>query len=203
MPEESTRVHQWAYMSQQKLDLNDLKPDQICIKDIAHNLSMLPRFCGNTRRPYTVLEHSLMVFQMVEAFTSDPNLLLQALLHDATEAYIGDIPAPVKNAVPAIREFETTKIWPAIADRFGIEHELDPMIKQADWAAFYAEALALCECEDMTQWERYDEFYPIAAAWIEECGEIDKDVMPHPQLTQDVFLNVFAALIAARREAAA
>lgn len=202
MPD-SIRTHQWAYMSQQTLDLQNLEPEQICIRDIAHNLSMLPRFCGNTIRPYTVLEHSLMVFQLVEEHTSDPNLMLQALLHDATEAYIGDIPAPVKNAVPGIRDFETHKIWPAIADRFGLEHQLDPIVKLADWVAFYVEASTLTGCEDLSQWEGYSKYYQQAQAWIEEVGEISKTEMPHPMTTQEVFLGVFATLIEARKEAAA
>lgn len=203
MPEDSTRTLMWAYMSQQRLDLTSIKPEQVDIRDIAHNLALLPRFCGNTIRPYTVLEHSLMVFQLVEQHTSDPSLLLQALLHDATEAYIGDIPAPVKNAVPAIREFEKNVLWPPIADRFGLDHELHPVIKECDWVAFYVEASQLTLADDLSDWEGYDIWMEHAARWIEENGELDKQVMPHPQMTQDVFLNVFSALIAARREAAA
>lgn len=197
------RTHQWAYMSQQTLDLNNLTPDQICIRDIAHNLSILPRFCGNTIRPYTVLEHSLMVFQLVEEKTSDVEVMMQALLHDATETFIGDIPAPVKNAVPAIRDFEVNVIWPPIADRFGMNHELDPLVKTADWIAFYIEAKQLTGCEDLSDWDGYDEYHEIAENWITEVGPLDLTTMPHPMMTQEVFLGVFATLLEARKEAAA
>ncbi|MGZ6854414.1 MAG: hypothetical protein ACXVGC_10195 [Mycobacteriaceae bacterium] len=77
-------------------DYLDPKPEQVCIEDIAHALSMTSRFGGHCSRFYSVAEHCCLVRQLViEA--GRPELGLAALLHDAHEAYVGDIPTPLKH----------------------------------------------------------------------------------------------------------
>lgn len=76
-------------------DYLDPKPEQVCIEDIAHALSNTARFGGHCSRFYSVAEHCCLVRQLViEAGL--PHLGLAALLHDAHEAYVGDIPTPLK-----------------------------------------------------------------------------------------------------------
>lgn len=73
-----------------RLDLAAPDWRQIDLDDIALSLSRIPRFLGQTWRTISVLEHSLAVSRMVP-----PRHRLAALLHDAREAYLGDITRPV------------------------------------------------------------------------------------------------------------
>lgn len=197
MPQNSTQPMLHMYLSRRRIDLSKLTVDDITIEDIAHNLAILPRFVGNTSRPISVAEHSILVMQMVEEAGASPIVMLQALLHDATEAYMGDIPAPVKAMVPEIRHFEQDYLWPVIAEKFGLPLEMDRLIKRADWTAFYVEAHSLCYAETLHEWEHYDEYFPAATAWMEAYGEMDPSEMPHPGMTHRVFLNCFNTLKAA------
>lgn len=64
------------------------------IRDIAHALAAVNRFNGHTREPYSVAQHSVLV--SLEYDACDPGRALVALLHDASEAYLCDIPRPLK-----------------------------------------------------------------------------------------------------------
>ena len=107
--------------------INPTNPDalQIDIQDIGWALSRIPRFAGHTitRLPYNVAQHSVYVAELVEAIVNgsidtdlfhdsttlpavlvaDSSVYLKALLHDAHEAYTGDIPSPIKR-IPELRE---------------------------------------------------------------------------------------------------
>lgn len=75
------------------------------ITDIAHSLALQNRFLGHTKHPYSVAQHSLNCLLVARTFYSEYNedneWLLQVLLHDAAEAYIGDIATPVKKVLYA------------------------------------------------------------------------------------------------------
>jgi 5'-nucleotidase len=83
------------------VDLSRPNPADISIEDIAWHLSRIPRFGGatNTENVYTVAQHSVLVLNRVKQTSDQPDhvLLLTALLHDAHEAYIGDIIRPMSN----------------------------------------------------------------------------------------------------------
>lgn len=74
------------------VDILDPDPSQICIEDIAHSLSLINRFNGHSIVPYSVGRHSI---EVSKHFT-DPKERLIGLMHDAAEAYMGDIPKPIK-----------------------------------------------------------------------------------------------------------
>lgn len=74
---------------------------EIRLEDIAHALGMLCRFNGHIRRFYSVAQHSVLVSRMVE-----PEHALQALFHDAPEAYAGDVTAPLKKFMPNYQMLE-------------------------------------------------------------------------------------------------
>ena len=66
------------------------------LREIAHALSHINRYTGHTARPYSVAEHSLLVADMAHAEGCTTELELCALMHDAHEAYVGDVPSPLK-----------------------------------------------------------------------------------------------------------
>ncbi len=90
-------------VSGRKINVLNPDPKDIDIEDIAWHLSRLPRFCGATipSIPYSVAQHSIQV--MREFPITDPLMQLHGLLHDAAEAYIGDIPSPIKH-IPSLRQ---------------------------------------------------------------------------------------------------
>ncbi|MCC6328947.1 MAG: phosphohydrolase [Acidobacteria bacterium] len=69
-------------------------PDQICIEDIAHSLAMLCRYNGHTKQFYSVAQHCVILSQK---FFNSRHMRLAALLHDASEAYLSDLPRPLKH----------------------------------------------------------------------------------------------------------
>jgi len=77
------------------------KPETINITDIAHALSMICRFNGHTRRFYSVAEHCVVMSQMVP-----PQYSLDALMHDAAEAYIADVARPIKPLLGGYKAIE-------------------------------------------------------------------------------------------------
>jgi len=110
-------------------DLKILDPDSICIEDIAHALSNTARFAGHLPRMYSVAQHSVWVAARVPA-----EHRLAALLHDASEAYIGDMPSPFKKMMPEYKEIEE-RLMQAIFKKFGLEYPLHPCIKEMDMQA--------------------------------------------------------------------
>ena len=115
-----------ATRSGKKLDLLTPEPDQIDIKDIAVALSRLPRFAGHTTEFYSVAQHSVLV-----AWQSPHDVRLQALLHDAPEAYLMDLPRPVKQECHNYRSIEG-RLWRVIALKYGVPLTMDPRVKHAD-----------------------------------------------------------------------
>lgn len=79
------------------IDLLAPKPEQIDFNDIAHALSRIQRFTGHTKEPYNVADHCLHVAELLP-----PPIRIHGLLHDAAEAYTGDISSPMKWAIEDI-----------------------------------------------------------------------------------------------------
>jgi len=80
------------------LDYLNPRPEAIHIDDIALHLSRMPRFSGATKRFYSVAQHSCGVERIIRALygLDSCRLRYEALLHDAHEAYMGDVPTPLK-----------------------------------------------------------------------------------------------------------
>ena len=107
----------------------DPRPEDISIVDIAHSLSNICRYAGNSLFFYSVAEHSIYVS---EHFKYDKELALAALLHDAAEVVISDIPRMVKKLSPQLTVVEN-KILRAIYNKFCVEKYLHhEEIKNAD-----------------------------------------------------------------------
>ena len=107
-------------------DLVDIDPYLIDIYDIAHHLAHLCRFTGATREFYSVAQHSLFV-----SINVSPENAFVGLLHDAAEAYIGDVSAPLKRVLPDYNHIEEN-LWEAIAWRFNIPVDLPAEVKEVD-----------------------------------------------------------------------
>lgn len=131
-----------------RLDFLNPHPAQIDIQDISRGLSRLCRFSGQTNEFYSVAEHCCILSEFVEEHSDfDNKLSLQALLHDAPEAYIGDIPAPIKKFLPDYQELEA-RLWKAIAEKFDLPIELDFRIKTWDKEFCYLEGAQLMPYPD-------------------------------------------------------
>lgn len=109
-----------------EFDYADPQPEMICFEDIATGLSHEARFAGQTHLIYTVAQHSVLVSKHVP-----PEFALEALLHDATEAYCKDIPAPLKAMLPDYKAIER-RIDAAIRVQFNLPPEPSPIIKAVD-----------------------------------------------------------------------
>lgn len=120
------------------------EPDALVIEDVAHALSQLARFGGHGRLsadgfPWTVALHSLEVARRLERAGHPREVVRCGLMHDATEAYLVDLPRPVKARLPEYRSVEGA-LWRALASRFGLPLELPAAVHEADTAQLYVEA---------------------------------------------------------------
>lgn len=105
--------------------------DEIDIKDIAFSLANQCRFNGHVPF-FSVAEHSVAVAARLQ-----PHLQLAGLLHDAAEAYLSDIPSPIKQYLPDYQAMEA-KVQEVINRKFGVEY--DKAVKEADTDATATEA---------------------------------------------------------------
>lgn len=120
----------------QYLNFLDPDPEVITIEAIAHALARQCRFTGHTSRFYSVAEHSVRVSRLVPQEDA-----LEGLLHDAAEAFIVDIPSPLKQLLPQYKEIEQ-RLERVIAEKFGLRHPWPDSVKHADLV--------------MLKWERRD-----------------------------------------------
>lgn len=139
-----------------------LKPDpaSIAIEDIVHALSRICRFTGHTREFYSVAQHSLWVERRVRLLGGSHAEQRAALLHDATEAYVNDLSAPLKALLPSYREVEQ-RIWQAICERFDLPPRLPAVVKRADLEALMLERRDLLG-EPLESWGPELEGIPLA-----------------------------------------
>jgi uncharacterized protein len=103
-------------------------PDMINIIDIAHHLSLINRWCGASEEGISVAQHSIIVSEFIDG---PPKLKLLGLLHDATEAYMQDIPSPIKALFPAYITVEH-HLMSVIAKKFDLEYPFPEEIKIKD-----------------------------------------------------------------------
>ena len=103
-------------------------PSEIDINDIARALSHICRFLGHTEVFYCVAQHSVLVSQLVPRADA-----LWGLLHDAAEAYLCDLPRPVKRE-PRMEIYRVAEdsLLACIALKFGMAPEMPETVKLAD-----------------------------------------------------------------------
>lgn len=134
------------------LFINVFEPtkDVISIEDIAHALASIPRFGGHLNRHYSVAQHSVMCMMKLASLEDKK----AALMHDASEAYLGDIPTPIKARLPEYKECEHNLML-MIADKFGFQYPLNEAVKEVDARMLQIEweTLVLEDSKDFDCWD--------------------------------------------------
>lgn len=139
-----TTIHTFMGRS---IDLSYVRVEDIDLKDITWSLGGQTRFNGHTiDQAWTVLHHSMLTAELAYYF-GGREYYESALLHDAHEAYVGDIATPVKNLLGEECGVLTRELDGAIIARFGLPNGAfeEPAIKKADNMALVVEAYALLD----------------------------------------------------------
>lgn len=151
---------------------NYAKPttDAICIEDIAQALSHECRFAGHIPEFYSVAQHSYLISTIVPE-----EYALEALLHDAHEAYCKDIPSPLKSLIPDYRGIEKNIDF-VIRHKFGLPAENSPVIKHADLVMLATERRDL-DIDDGTPWPMLDGISPSDSLMVAPLNAIQARTM--------------------------
>lgn len=136
-------------------DLSQPDAELIDPRDIAHALAHICRFNGHTREFYSVAQHSCIVADLVPSEHK-----LAALLHDAPEAYVGDMVRPLKRFMFSFQHIEEL-VWLAICDRFHVDAELPKSVLLADLTALATERRDLMPAHP-AEWECLQGIEPMA-----------------------------------------
>jgi 5'-deoxynucleotidase YfbR-like HD superfamily hydrolase len=153
-------------------------PNAIVIQDIAHSLSMQCRFSGHTKKFYSVAQHSVYV-----SYICNHEDALWGLMHDATEAYLVDVPRPLKRSgkFDAYLEFEAV-MQKAVCKRFGLSEQEPPSVKLADTILLATEARDL--------------MYPLRTDWVQPVEPLPFKIDPlGPREAKDLFMKRFFELM--------
>ena len=142
-------LHEIETVSGNRVSLVDTNPDTITIEDIAHGLSMTCRWGGQVHTFFSVAQHCVMAKVMAKT-----PYKLDALIHDASEAFLGDMPAPYKSLMPDFKKYEE-QLMHVIAKKFGITYPLVDEVKRVDKILLEREWI----------WFRNDEGFDPIIAW--------------------------------------
>lgn len=137
------------------IDLLAPKQDDFRLVDIAHSLSLVNRFAGHTVHPYSVAQHSVLCARLVP-----PEFELEALFHDAQEAYIGDVSTPLKALLPEYRRIED-QIESCLRGKLCLTDIKAPEVKRADLIMLATEHRDLMP-QDHSYWPHLEGIDPAA-----------------------------------------
>lgn len=118
-----------------KFHFMDPQPDEILLTDIAYSLARTPRWGAHSDPIISVAEHSINVSQMLMRCGYSYEVQLQGLLHDAAEAYLGDIPTPIKRMLPDFKALELI-VEAAIFEKLEVPFPLPAIVKTMDTEAY-------------------------------------------------------------------
>jgi len=153
----------------------DPDPAGLDIRDIAHSLALQCRFNGHCRAFYSVAEHSVRVSRAVP-----PEHALWGLLHDATEAYLSDLPRPIKVQLPGYRAAED-RLMAFVAAHFGLPWPMPAAVHEADHVLLAT--------------EQRDLMGPPPAPWGLPAAPLPERIVPLPwEAAERAFLARFAEL---------
>jgi hypothetical protein len=128
-------------VSGRRVDPFDPKADEIDLTDIAYALSNQCRFGGHCRVFYSVAQHASLVSDVLFERTGAPADALWALFHDAAEAYLVDLPHPLKHrsALGRLYREAEARLQRCILDCFGLPAAPPPLLKEVDRALLATE----------------------------------------------------------------
>jgi uncharacterized protein len=161
-------------------DFHNITKELIYFPDIFHSLPKLNRFVGHSIRPYSVGEHTFIGLMMAEKMGYTPLQKLHWFIHDFTEAYVGDCPAPLKKLIPQFSEYEE-KVENAILERLGLKPLTDEelhLVKRIDFT------MLVLEMRDLTlhDWENFIDDY----TYLEVLNDDDFKISQQPFDTNEL-----------------
>ena len=158
-----------------KFNYLDVKPEDICIEDIAHGLSNLCRYFGQCKRFYSVAEHCVKLSQS-KFMSGDPKA---RLLHDAVEAYVGDVARPLKALLPEYQKIEA-RIQKVIEEKYDVDFST---VKEGDIQILEIEATNIMD-------SKFFEIHNSESDYVlEACGNGDVDIECWPpEYAEKMFL---------------
>lgn len=177
----ATAPHSIKLSSGRYFDLAHPESAVFGIEEIAHALSQICRFTGHCREFYSVAQHSVMVSHIVP-----PEHALAGLLHDAPEAFVGDVAKPLKTMLPDYAEVEAA-VEAVVFRRFGLPEKLHACVKVADLVMLRTEQRDLMR-DDGVVWRGAEGVRPLAL----------KLVPVGPKEARQAFLARFEELMRAR-----
>lgn len=139
----------WDWMQTytgKRFTVGNPNPDDIDIVDIAHSLSMQCRYNGHCDKFYSVAEHCVHLYEAAQ-----PEDKLWALLHDATEAYLCDIPTPVKPLLKGYKDIERN-LMAMIAKKYGLSEKMPETVHWLDTVILTDEIIQNLNMKDMDHW---------------------------------------------------
>ena len=183
------------------LSLLYMQPADMLAHDIAHALAQINRFTGHARRPYSVAEHSLLVLEIIEREFPATNVhgRLAALMHDAHEAYVGDMATPLKRLVGPAWDLMEAKAERTLRSAYALHTaaaDHAAVVKAADLIALATERAQLMP-PGGSPWEVLDGVQPVT--WVSLMAP-ERVAMPWTDW-RDAWLATLEALDFARGEA--
>jgi len=172
----------------------DPRPEDVCIEDIAHSLSMQCRFNGHCSSFYSVAEHSVIVAKELEIMGYGKEVQLYGLLHDAAEAYICDLPRPLKNCIVGYNSHELY-IQSAIYEAFNIDcpsNSEQLTIKHVDDVLLKYEGRHIMPNKTGWAGKRPNHCHWVPSSLI--CGGRVRDLGLIPGIAKDKFIYLFNKL---------
>lgn len=143
-----------------KFDFNNLTPDDLRIEDIAHALNNICRFGGHCPQFYSVAQHSVLMSMLATDAGMSKRDQRTALMHDASEAYLGDVIRHIKSAIPFYADMEH-KMMLALAEKFDFDWPMPPAIKKLDGDLLETEMQSLWDGCDLSWRPKYGQPLPM------------------------------------------
>lgn len=148
---------------------DDIASNEIVIEDIAHALALFNRYGGHSRFPYSVAQHSVLVADYLWTNTGDPYLALDGLMHDAAEAYVGDMRWMLKKLCPEFQtmEAQVDKLVRTTFKKYGLLDKELPRTKFVDQSILLDEKAQVMSLPP-ARWEPHETNYKPLGVRIDE-----------------------------------
>lgn len=172
--------------TRKRFEIDRPAAEMICIEDIAHGLANVCRFSGQCDRFYSVAQHSWIVSKCCNPWDA-----LWGLLHDAAEAYIGDLTRPLKELLPEYSQIER-RIEMVIATRFNlIGRDPNEFCRMRERVKRWDDVVLATEARDLHR-------QPQVEGWCRRLPDpMLSPITPlNPQAAENLFLRRFRQLTA-------